>query len=158
MPSSLMRALSRSVIAVAILATAVVLGPGRAWAPTAVEMRFGLVGLIADQTARINVVSFLPEGSCRVDLGFVNAQGLPLTDTMQTMLSPGQGAWLDLVGDGVVREGRLPIRPTVRLFPPDPCSRRVVATLELFDTATGKATIVVIPATLIREGGSMGEN
>jgi len=129
-----------------------------------VRFTFGMMGIAAGQTARLNIVNALPIGPpnlpvgppIRVTLMFVDANGSPFniggTQLRTTvMLSPGQSVFLDLNGDA------LPIGPpTLPSVPPqraqvralvsecDRCSDGLmVASLEVFDNVTGKTTLVM---------------
>ena len=62
--------------------------------------RWGLFGIVAEQTARVSVVNTSPDpgghapGSCRVSLAFVDSEGIVLKETRLT-LRPGQATSLD---------------------------------------------------------------
>jgi len=123
-----------------------------------------MLDITAGQTARLNVVNALPQPPpiypspppTRLTLMFVdgngnpfNIAGAPLQTTVT--LGPGQSAFLDLNGDA------LPVGPPVYPSPPpqrvqiravlpscDGCDQGfVIPTLEMFDNATGKTTLVV---------------
>lgn len=104
---------------------------------------FGLVGLVTNQSLRINVVNTNEIGSpetppdpCRVVITFRDGNGTPLTTPngvvirRVALLQGGQSTSLTLSADNFVREGsRLQLRPDVRIhqadgvngLPPDPC-------------------------------------
>ena len=116
--------------------------------------RFGMIGIARGQVARLNAVmadppdpsvpnGLTPQGiqpqgveptPFRVRLGFVGANGIPLRDragnviSMEVLLLPGQGVWLDLDAGDVLAlfELRKQIRPVVSYLPtanipaPDP--------------------------------------
>ena len=62
--------------------------------------RWGLFGIVADQTARVSVVNIsadprgYPPGPCRVSLAFVDSEGIVLKEARLT-LRPGQAMSLD---------------------------------------------------------------
>ena len=95
----------------------------------------------------------------RVRLGFVGANGIPLRDragnviSMEVLLLPGQGVWLDLDAGDVLAlfELRKQIRPVVSYLPdpnippPDP-GIPVAVTLEIFNRLTGRTESLYTPA------------
>jgi hypothetical protein len=136
--------------------------------------RWGLFGLVADQTARVSVVNTSADprgqapGSCRVSLAFVDSEGVVLKET-RLMLRPGQATSLDYGfiapadpdrGDAIgatagrVRQdlrARIEIGNVVdpgdrepRFLPLGPC----VPTVEVFETATGKTAFMVAEARM----------
>jgi hypothetical protein len=135
---------------------------------------FGMVGIAAGQTARLNVVNAIPVGPpqlpsgppVRVTIMFVDANGNPFNiggALLQTtvMLSPGQSAFLDLnsdaipVGPPIIPSGP-PTRIQIRALVSDceGCSSGlVVPTLEVFDNATGKTTLALPDTPAIGRGG-----
>ncbi|MCM3869213.1 MAG: hypothetical protein ND895_00775 [Pyrinomonadaceae bacterium] len=166
-------------IAIAVLAAA---SPARSQvAPPTVSLpRFGMVGIARGQVARLNAVMTEPPDPStdppdpsapngiaplgvqptpfRVRLGFVGANGLPLRDragnviSMEVLLLPGQGVWLDLDAGDVLGlfESRKQIRPVVSHIrgatePPDPAIP-VVVTLEIFNRLTGRTESLYAPA------------
>jgi hypothetical protein len=106
---------------------------------------FGMIGVTALQTVRLNVVAFPPD-PCVGQLSFVNSQGAQVGNTLNVQLAPGQAAWLDLPGSTLVTKlgQRAEVQPVVTApnggcvvsaevwidllgatsvyFPPDPCS------------------------------------
>lgn len=117
--------------------------------------RFGMVGLVADQTARLNVVApplrsrdALP-APCRVVLSFVDADGVKLIEPTQLVLLPGKARHLDLPGQavaGLARNARLQFLPAVQVQPNLPGERRcagVAATLELFEPNDGRTRVLI---------------
>jgi len=121
---------------------------------------FGMVGLAPGQTARLSVLNsvrtappvLIPQLACRVNLSFYNSDGKLLKESTIDNLGFGKAAFLDVrrpdidamagraqIG-GVVRQGLLanPVRavPVISF-----CS--IVATLEVFDEATNKTTVVL---------------
>jgi hypothetical protein len=106
---------------------------------------FGMIGVTALQTVRLNVVAYPPD-PCIGTLSFVNAQGAQVGTTLNIQLAPGQAASLDLPGIALVTKlgQRAEVQPVVTApnggcvastevwlnglattsvyFPPDPCS------------------------------------
>jgi hypothetical protein len=105
---------------------------------------FGMLGVTALQTVRLNVVAFPPD-PCIGTLSFLDSAGVPVADTRNVQLAPGQAAFLDLPGSTLVTKlgQRAEVRPVVTApdggciastevylnglgatsvyFPPDPC-------------------------------------
>src|SRR5262245_10194459 len=164
------------VVALAAIAIFCVLPAGRVRALPGgcsrcnLRFTFGMVGITAGQTARLNVVNALPQPPPnlpnpppnRVTLMFVDSSGNPVNiggAPLQTTvtLSPGQSAFLDLNGDAYPSPppnlpNPPPQRVEIRALVSD-CegcgSGLVVPTLEVFDNATGRTTLVMpdTPAT-----------
>jgi hypothetical protein len=127
------------------------------------EIPFGMVGLARLQTARLNVAAVgggTPDPSqlpaCPVALGFVNSMGEPFLDASgmpiaaEGTLEPGTAGALDLRSADAFRGltgMRVAFRAVLRVgvvLPPSPC-QPPVATLEVFDTLTGR-TLVLYPS------------
>jgi hypothetical protein len=126
-----------------VLGISTVVVPGTAGFPSVPE--FGMFGLTVLQTARVNVVAY-PSQACVAQIGFVNASGVPVANTMNVQLAPGQAASLDLPGSTLVTKlgQRSEVQPVVSapnggcvasaevylnglgttstFFPVDPCS------------------------------------
>ena len=126
------------------------------------EIPFGMVGLARLQTARLSVVAVGggspdPNGlpSCPVALGFVNSMGQPFLDASgmpiaaEGTLAPGQAGALDLRAADAFRgltSLRVAFRPVMRVLataPPNPC-QPPVATLEVFDSLTGRTNLLAV--------------
>ena len=126
---------------------------------------FAVIGVAAVQTARINVINEAHAGrsagdgelifSCRVVLQFYGADGKLLKERAVEDLGSGKIAFLDLTAaDRPNTEIRTPIRAVARFGysgganpPPgliEGC--KVLPSLEIFDSATGKAEIVITEA------------
>lgn len=102
---------------------------------------FGLVSLVAGQTARLNAVCSKDQvqpGPCRAQLMFRNAAGRTLRQVFVT-LQPGQATWFDLPATG---PGRLPVQPVALS---DAGSGLVIPTVEVFDSASGHTELFVTP-------------
>ena len=129
---------------------------------------FAVVGVAASQTARINVLNEAGSGpaagpaqdsevmfDCRVVLRFLGSEGQLLKEKVVENLAAGKIAFLDLTAaDRPPKELRTPVR-AVALFgysgganPPrgllEAC--RVTLSLEIFDSESGKAEIVLTEA------------
>jgi len=127
-----------------------------------------MLGITAEQTARLNVVNTKtcaqaqPCSPAQVELRFVNSNGTPITNAdgqprqSTATLASGQSAFLDLNGASLLQSyaGRVQIRAEVPACIGCGNSKgTVLATLEIFDTATGKTTLVMpdYPAISSRE-------
>jgi hypothetical protein len=167
-----------SVLTVASLSTARV---SAANAPLGIEIgSYGLVGVAAGQTARLNVVlgtpdpqgpQYPPGPPVRVQLSLLDANGNLAVPSqcdprsidcagggsqVSVNLGPGQSASLDVRGDqlaGIL--GRAEIRAVARVYPPGPPVvpvNAVLTTLEIIDNATQKTAILNHPPSPCRGG------
>jgi hypothetical protein len=137
--------------------------------------RWGLFGIVADQTARVSVVNTsgdpggYPPGPCRVALAFVDVEGTVLKEALMT-LRPGQATSLDYgfasppqpesgdaIGATADRLGRQDLRARIEIADlVDPGDREprsfppgpCVPTVEVFDTATGRTAFMVAEARM----------
>jgi hypothetical protein len=123
------------------------------------NMIFGMVGIAPGQTARLNI--FIPDGAPNmVSLSFVDSNGAQLIDPVSAqpaqtnlILSSGPAASLDLAypsgsaSGPFASGGRVEIRALVEVssVDGDQDASEVVSDLELFDTATGKTSVVLFP-------------
>lgn len=119
-----------------------------------------MMGLVADQTARLSVLA-LPTArgaavtQCTVALNFLDAEGNKLVEASTLVLTPGKAQFMDLKV-GASRTGgridRTQFRADVEVLhnPPTylPCSG-VATTLELFDTATGRTGLIISQPVLM---------
>jgi hypothetical protein len=178
---------ARGSMALGALTAALVLGDGRAGAsvPGDPDMpAFGLIGLAAGQTARINVSHpgsrLLPPDPCRVRLSFVDGAGTTLA-AIESLVAPNQSVHLDVDAAVLARTsaGGLAVRPIVAaignpnlrpgtgevgnpdLFPgtgaignPDLRPGVCVATLEVFDSATGVTSVLSSPSIVRTRPGA----
>ena len=119
---------------------------------------FGMLGITSEQTARLSVVNIKactqsrPCTPAQVALRFVNSNGTPVTNadgypigSSTVTLASGQSAFLDLSCPGGCTG---PARVQFRAEVPSciGCGEgkgTVLATLEIFDNATGKTTLVM---------------
>ena len=76
--------------------------------------QFGMFGVTVLQTARLNVVAF-PVDPCIGQLSFVNSSGVPVGNTLNVQLAPGQAASLDLPGNTLVTKlgQRAEVQPVI---------------------------------------------
>jgi hypothetical protein len=123
-------------------------------------MTFGMVGLAANQTARLNALALpmggpiIAGGSCQVTIEFFNEQGTSLKTSTQPV-NGGAAVHLDLQrGDLDADTDRREIRGTVRssfVLPPGVAvpvfaGCTLVPTLEVFDQENGR-TMAVLEST-----------
>jgi hypothetical protein len=112
---------------------------------------FGMVGGALLQIIRLNLVAWPPGPvrSCNATLGFAAADGSALGRSSSVDLAPGQAAHLDLPMSGYnLRLGeRVQIRPTLQEAAPGSAAG-CVATVEVFDVASGRTTTFVLPTGL----------
>lgn len=115
--------------------------------------RWAMVGIAADQTARLSVLA-LPVArgaaaqSCTVTLNFLDSDGNKLIEASTLVLLPGKAQFVDLKGS-LLRLGnsseRAQLRADVEVLhnPPgyQPCAG-VAATVEIFD-ASGRSSLLV---------------
>ena len=75
---------------------------------------FGMIGVTVLQTVRLNVNAY-PVDPCIAQLSFVNSQGVPVGNTLNVQLAPGQAASLDLPGTTLVTKlgQRAEVQPVV---------------------------------------------
>src|SRR3974390_2884802 len=82
--------------------------------------QFGMIGLAAGQTARLNVVAF-PTNPCNATIGFLNSNGVapPNSVSKFVSLSPGQASFVDLTAAslGIQFGQRREFQPVVTLIP-----------------------------------------
>ncbi len=122
---------------------------------------FGMIGLCAGQSLRINVANVdlpalneFPPGPCRVEIALYDELGNLLLPAVEKTLTAGRSTHIDLNGDDVLTRDlmRREVRPSVRLLsnttrdgagllPPGPCR----ATVELFDNQTGRTLVTLGP-------------
>jgi hypothetical protein len=109
---------------------------------------WGMFGITPPETARLNVVNLqlpnVPPGPCTVQLNFIDGQGNFLKQSVFT-LKPAQSALLDITGVEAGGDFRTEIHPFVKLATGTPVGCSPVATLELFDTTSGKTSILAQP-------------
>ncbi|MGH2738550.1 MAG: hypothetical protein ACRDHH_07015 [Actinomycetota bacterium] len=103
--------------------------------------RFGLLGIVRDQTIRLNAVNIgdphIAPGPCRGTLAFLDIEGNSLAEA-RVEIEPEQGAFLDLDAATV---GDPHLRISVRALGMVACPGNTAPeyTVEVFDTATGRA-------------------
>jgi hypothetical protein len=116
------------------------------------EFPFGGINIGRGQTASI-IAILLPDTTGRdqrpveAELMFHDWDGNLLASETKTIL-PGQASSFDIrAGLGPPQKGELIPCVKVLVDPSDPRAGRIVATLEVWDTATGKAQLVLNSAT-----------
>jgi hypothetical protein len=128
--------------------------------------RFGLLGLVAGQTARFSVVNLSPLRTERLELGFVGANGQTVVNIdgqpllSQVTLAPGASAMLDARAPATAQDGasRVALRPVLRrLSPQDPVLPlgALLTSAEVFDSVSGVTTVAtpgdpVLPIGVLR--------
>ena len=122
------------------------------------EVSFGIVGLARLQVARPNVVTVgggSPDpGACPVEVSFVDETGAPFLDTSGTptaaqfMLAPGEARELDPRAADAFRRStglRVAVRAVAHVAVPSNTCRPPAATLEVFETLTGRTSVLYVP-------------
>ena len=107
------------------------------------NMPIGPVGLIFEQTARLNAVA-LPNGPCFGTLGFVDVAGNPVGSQSAASLAAGQATFLDLPGQTIVR-GFGQRQEVLAVFTPSatvPAPGVCVLSVEVFDQLTGYTRVL----------------
>ena len=149
-------------IAVFLLSVAVSVGPAQAQVSSQPGLGFALVGIAEGQSLRVNAlnagsIASSAASSCEVTLRFLDIKGAALRETV-VKLTPGHGAGLDLNrAQASDQPGRVQVR-AILLFghtwggaARGPEAREqfdcnIVPSLELFDAATGRTTLVLTDA------------
>ena len=112
------------------------------------EDRFGVVGITAGQTAQLNVVNTIPDSGerpCRVSLGFLDTDGHAVGTPEDKSLASGQARSVAVANPKLRPGKRFQLQAVVRKVDTpntgiDEC-RGIHATLEVFETKTGKTTV-----------------
>ena len=127
------------------------------------RFNFGMFGFIRTQTARLNIVDAgdVQPGPCRrAELEFLDSQSNILARSVECLM-PGHAVSLALNGNSLESStNRAEIRATVRLEPPGDPDRRtssLVATVEVFDNATGR-TAFLVPLPPLCPGSAIASN
>jgi len=133
----------RSVLSILLSVLALAALP--AWAA---NPQFGMVGLAASQTLRLNVVAFPPD-PCNAQIGFLNSNGaVPQPQPGKTVtLGPGEAAFLDLsaVALGVQFGQRAELQPVVTLLAAPNGFSACQASAEVFDSFSGRTWAILLP-------------
>jgi hypothetical protein len=115
--------------------------------------RFGMMGIVFEQTARVNVVAVRPvrselsPGPCRVTIDFFDGEGKKLVKSANLILNPGKASQYDLIGPlrrGEPRAARTQFLPAVQVLPNRSGELRclgVAASVEVFD-ASGRTSVL----------------
>jgi hypothetical protein len=127
-------------------------------APAQQTYTFAMLGVAEGQTVRLNVLNegFAPPtggSACSGRLTFLDAKGTAIKSEVVNV-APGQSMSYDLFSDrdlAIAVNERVEIRATVAtpaLFPPSttppvPAPCKLIGTLEVFDTLTGRTQAVI---------------
>lgn len=140
---------------------------------------FGIVGITDGQILRVNVVNtalppdpIAPPNPARVVITFRDANGVLMTNANGVVirrvvqLQGGESTFLQLNADNFTREsnGRLQLRPDVRIQRPDPIVTAegalppdpIIPTVEVINSTNGK-TQFVLPAVTVGYTGNHNE-
>jgi hypothetical protein len=131
-----------------------VMAPGLAPpGPTNVPIFLGPVGLIFEQTARLNVVSHPPQ-PCFGTLSFTDTAGNPLSSPSAVSLAAGTATFIDLPGQGIAPIGQR--REIIGVFTPSATVAPGVCipSIEVFDQITGYTRVLAPPGPPINPAGS----
>jgi hypothetical protein len=164
--------MSKLVYRISVFALAAAGAFAQSTIPPVVVHTTGMIGLAEGQTARFNVLNpgVLPPALglvCTATLTFIGADGKVLK-TASVTTTPGQAQFLDLFGDadlGLMIDARKQIRATFTLpaiVPPPATSTasaavpqsacKLIGTLEILDTLTGRTQAVVGGTHLVPSG------
>jgi hypothetical protein len=99
---------------------------------------FGMLGVTAVQTVRLNLVAFPPD-PCIGTIGWVDMNGTQIGTSMAVQLSAGQATHLDLPGGGVLGS-RAEVRPVVVVN-----GGACIASAEVYNTTTKATRAVYFP-------------
>jgi hypothetical protein len=109
----------------------------------------GMFGLVVSlEAARFNVVNLQPPPDpeapvCEVTVEFLDSAGERAAPPGRLALGPGQAGFVDFLGGPDTRPGeRVQVRARATAVP-ERCNDLLLATLEVFDTATGKTSFVL---------------
>jgi hypothetical protein len=147
--AKLSKAGGRFMLAVALIALGVFDGKAFAFDPQPDPPAFGLVAISPGQVARFNVVCWghsigtVEPGPCRAELMFHSTDGRTIKSLLVS-LKPGQAASLDLPFPTTATPNRLEIIPCIV---PGLRSGRLIPTVEIFDSETGRTVLFVPPVT-----------
>jgi hypothetical protein len=140
-------------VSAAVAACLVATGPAWAFNPQPdPPARFAIVGIVADQIARLHVVAPAPTrgqvnpGPCRARLSFLDGEGVNLIEPADVVIGPGKSTYLDLVANDIVGgRGRIEFLPTVQVqanSTSEPACSGIAASVEIFD-ASGRTSVFI---------------
>ncbi len=115
-----------------------------------VAPQFGMVGIALGQTLRLNVVAF-PPNPCVATIGFLTSTGTPSpVQPMVVNLGPNHAEFVDLhaLMLGLQPGARAELQPIVSLLPAAGGVSTCQATVEVFDTASGRTRVNLNPQPL----------
>jgi hypothetical protein len=114
--------------------------------PPITPISLGPVGLIFEQTARLNVVAH-PSEPCFGTIGFTDTSGNPIGSPMPVSLAPNQAAFTDLTGlqAGIASGSERP--EVIGVFTPSSTTAPgvCIASLEVFDRLSGYTRVLIPP-------------
>jgi hypothetical protein len=131
------------------VATAGLVPPG----PNVMPIYLGPVGLIFEQTARLNVVAHPPQ-PCFGVLSFIDPAGNPLGSQSQVNLAAGLATFIDLPGQTIVPISQR--REVIGVFTPTATTSPAVCipSLEVFDQVTGYTRVFIPPGPPVLPSGT----
>jgi hypothetical protein len=116
--------------------------------PQTMPIYLGPVGLIFEQTARLNVVAH-PPNPCIGTIGFIDTSGNPIGSPMPVSLTPNQATFIDLTGlqAGIALGSERP--EVIGAFTPNPTTAPGVCipSVEVFDQLSGYTRLLVPPGS-----------
>lgn len=114
-----------------------------------VAPQFGMIGITAGETLRLNVVAY-PPNPCVADIGFLNGAGLPAVQDTVVTLGPNQAGLLDLhaVTLGLQAGDRAELQPVVTLLASPTGTSTCQVDAEVFNPATGRTRVMLNPQPL----------
>ena len=117
-------------------------------AATVIErsLNFASIGMIKGQTARINVTNM---GAEAVVLNFavLDDSGINFLERSEASVEPGKTVHVQLSADSLsFTQPRFELRGDVKYQYKSRTEDKLIASLEVFDSATGKTTAVLQPA------------
>lgn len=119
--------------------------------------QFAMVGIAWGQTLRLNAVAY-PPSPCDVQLSFADIAGNPIGSSSTLTLVPGQGAFLDLNANLLIRPGqRVEVRPVLTPIPGGVVAG-CGASAEVYDNFFGITQVIApgLPASIGPEPHTFG--
>ena len=117
--------------------------------PVNMPIYLGPVGLISEQTARLNVVAH-PPNPCIGTIGFTDTSGNPIGSQMPVSLTPNQATFIDLPGfqAGFALGSDRP--EVIGVFTPSPTTAPGVCipSVEVFDQLSGYTRVLIPPGPI----------
>jgi len=127
-------------LALVVVFAAATTNKAEALRPTAVEYHFGMVGLTRGEIARLNVIN-LGRETLSISINFVDSSGRVIGRSVER-IEPDHSSFLDFTPSSVdIGPGRLEIHAWFEYEAAG--SPKVMPSLELFDSDTGKTRLVL---------------